>query len=218
MDDLISKFFYYFNLNFGLVSLLHSLPGIIVALTIHECAHALAAYLMGDRTAKLQGRMTLNPVAHIDPMGFLCLILTRRFGWAKPVPVNDMNFKNRKMGMLIVSVAGPLSNFFAAMLIAIFYALFYNSIGGIIRSILTTAYIINLSIGAFNLIPVPPLDGSNILDAFLTNKQRFYMRRYAIYSNIIMLLLIFSGTIGRILGPVILTMDWLINSVIGLFI
>jgi len=173
---------------------------------------------MGDRTAKLQGRMTLNPVAHIDPMGFLCLILTRRFGWAKPVPVNDMNFKNRKMGMLIVSVAGPLSNFFAAMLIAIFYALFYNSIGGIIRSILTTAYIINLSIGAFNLIPVPPLDGSNILDAFLTNKQRFYMRRYAIYSNIIMLLLIFSGTIGRILGPVILTMDWLINSVIGLFI
>jgi len=108
--------------------------------------------------------------------------------------------------------------FFAAMLIAIFYALFYNSIGGIIRSILTTAYIINLSIGAFNLIPVPPLDGSNILDAFLTNKQRFYMRRYAIYSNIIMLLLIFSGTIGRILGPVILTMDWLINSVIGLFI
>lgn len=218
MDDLISKFFYYFNLNFGLVSLLHSLPGIIVALTIHECAHALAAYLMGDRTAKLQGRMTLNPVAHIDPMGFLCLILTRRFGWAKPVPVNDMNFKNRKMGMLIVSVAGPLSNFFAAMLIAIFYALFYNSIGGIIRSILTTAYIINLSIGAFNLIPVPPLDGSNILDAFLTNKQRFYMRRYAIYSNIIMLLLIFSGIIGRILGPVILTMDWLINSVIGLFI
>ncbi len=218
MDDLISKFFYYFNLNFGLVSLLHSLPGIIVALTIHECAHALAAYLMGDRTAKLQGRMTLNPVAHIDPMGFLCLILTRRFGWAKPVPVNDMNFKNRKMGMLIVSVAGPLSNFFAAMLIAIFYALFYNSIGGIIRSILTTAYIINLSIGAFNLIPVPPLDGSNILDAFLTNKQRFYMRRYAVYSNIIMLLLIFSGTIGRILGPVILTMDWLINSVIGLFI
>lgn len=218
MDDLISKFFYYFNLNFGLVSLLHSLPGIIVALTIHECAHALAAYLMGDRTAKLQGRMTLNPVAHIDPMGFLCLILTRRFGWAKPVPVNDMNFKNRKMGMLIVSVAGPLSNFFAAMLIAIFYALFYNSIGGIIRSILTTAYIINLSIGAFNLIPVPPLDGSNILDAFLTNKQRFYMRRYAVYSNIIMLLLIFSGIIGRILGPVILTMDWLINSVIGLFI
>ncbi|HPL54290.1 MAG TPA: site-2 protease family protein [Bacillota bacterium] len=218
MDDLISKFFYYFNLNFGLVSLLHSLPGIIVALTIHECAHALAAYLMGDRTAKLQGRMTLNPAAHIDPMGFLCLILTRRFGWAKPVPVNDMNFKNRKMGMLIVSVAGPLSNFITAMLIAIFYALFYNSIGGIIRSILTTAYIINLSIGAFNLIPVPPLDGSNILDAFLTNKQRFYMRRYAIYSNIIMLLLIFSGTIGRILGPVILTMDWLINSVIGLFI
>ncbi len=218
MDDLISKFFYYLNLNFGISALLYSLPGIVVALTIHESAHAFAAYLMGDETARLQGRMTLNPIAHIDPMGFLCLIITRRFGWAKPVPVNEMNFNNRKTGMLIVSLAGPASNFLTAMLIAFFYALFYNNMGGAARDILTAAYIINLSIGAFNLIPIPPLDGSNILGAFLTNKQRYYFMRYAIYSNIIMLLLIFTGIISSILGPVIVAMDWLINSVIGLFI
>lgn len=218
MTDLISKFFYYLNLNFGLTMLLYSLPGIIAALTIHECAHALAAYLMGDKTAKNYGRLTLNPVAHMDPLGFLCLIVTRRFGWAKPVPVNDMNFKNRKKGMIIVSIAGPLSNFFTAMLIAVLYALLYNRMGEVVKGILQVAYIINLSIGAFNLIPIPPLDGSNILDAFLTNKQRFFMRRYAAYSNIIMLLLIFSGIIGIVLEPVIIAVDWFINSIVGLFI
>ena len=218
MTDLISKFFYYLNLNFGLTALLYSLPGIIAALTIHECAHALAAYWMGDKTAKKYGRLTLNPIAHIDPLGFLCLIVTRRFGWAKPVPVNDMNFKNRKKGMLLVSIAGPLSNFFTAMLIAVIYALLYNSMGEVMKGILQVAYIINLSIGAFNLIPIPPLDGSNILDAFLTNKQKFFMRRYAVYSNIIMLILIFSGIIGKILGPIILVLNWFINSIVGLLI
>ncbi|MDD4504414.1 MAG: site-2 protease family protein, partial [Clostridiaceae bacterium] len=193
-------------------------PGIIAALTIHECAHALAAYWMGDKTAKKYGRLTLNPIAHIDPLGFLCLIVTRRFGWAKPVPVNDMNFKNRKKGMLLVSIAGPLSNFFTAMLIAVIYALLYNSMGEVMKGILQVAYIINLSIGAFNLIPIPPLDGSNILNAFLTNKQKFFMRRYAVYSNIIMLILIFSGIIGKILGPIILVLNWFINSIVGLLI
>ncbi len=218
MEDLFSKFLYYLNLNFGITSLLISLPGIILALTIHEYAHALAAYFMGDRTAKDYGRLSLNPIAHLDPLGFLCLIVTRQFGWAKPVPVNDLNFRDRKKGMILVSVAGPLSNFITAFLIAIIFPLIYDSTGVIMKSILQTAYIINLSIGAFNLIPIPPLDGSNILDAFLTSKQRFFMRRYAIYSNIIMLLLIFSGIIGKILGPIILAMDWLINSFVGLFL
>ena len=218
MEDLFSKFLYYLNLNFGITSLFISLPGIILALTIHEYAHALAAYYMGDRTAKDYGRLSLNPIAHLDPIGFLCLIVTRQFGWAKPVPVNDLNFRNRKKGMILVSAAGPLSNFITAFLIAIIYPLFYDNIGEVLKTILQTAYIINLSIGAFNLIPIPPLDGSNILDAFLTSRQRFFMRRYAIYSNIIMLLLIFSGIISKILRPVILAMDWFINSFVGLFI
>ncbi|MHB1391779.1 MAG: site-2 protease family protein [Clostridia bacterium] len=216
--DLLDKFLYYFNLNFGLSSLLYSLPGIILAFTIHEYAHALAAYMMGDKTAKQYGRLTLNPIAHIDPLGFLCLIVTQRFGWAKPVPVNDLNFKNREKGMLIVSLAGPMSNFFISLLIAIFYGLFYDSMGKGMISILQIAYIINLSIGVFNLIPIPPLDGSKILDVFLTNKQKLFMRRYAVYSNLIIIMLIFSGIIGAILGPLIRVLDWFINSVVGLII
>lgn len=216
--DLLNKFLYYLNLNFGISSLLYSLPGIVLALTIHESAHALAAYMMGDRTAKEYGRLTLNPIAHMDPLGFLCLIVTRRFGWAKPVPVNNLNFRNRKKGMLIVALAGPLSNFITALIVALLYGLFYNSMGAVLRGILQIAYIINLSIGVFNLIPIPPLDGSNILAVFLTVKQKLFMRRYAMYSNIIMILLIFSGIIGSILGPAILALDWVISSLVKLFI
>lgn len=216
--DLLNKFLYYLNFNFGITSLLYSLPGIILALTIHEYAHGLVAYMMGDKTAKQYGRLTLNPIAHIDPLGFLCLIVTRQFGWAKPVPVNDLNFKDRKKGMLLVSLAGPVSNFLAALLIAIFGGLFYDSMGDIMIGIIGYAYVINLGIGVFNLIPIPPLDGSKILDVFLTNKQKLFMRRYAIYSNIIIIMLIFSGIIGKILGPVIGALDWFINIIVGLFI
>lgn len=216
--DLLNKFLYYFNMNFGISSLLYSLPGIILALTIHEYAHALTAYIMGDKTAKQYGRLTLNPIAHVDPLGFLCLIVTRQFGWAKPVPVNDMNFKNRKRGMLIVALAGPMSNFISALLIAVIFALFYDSLGKAMISILQIAYRINLGIGVFNLIPIPPLDGSKVLDAFLSNKQKLFMRRYAFYSNIIIIMLIFSGIIGMILGPVIGILNFLINSIVGLII
>ncbi|HWQ31231.1 MAG TPA: site-2 protease family protein, partial [Negativicutes bacterium] len=198
--------------------LLYSLPGIILAFTVHEFSHGLAAYLMGDNTAKSYGRLTLNPIAHIDPIGFLCLILTQRFGWAKPVPVNDMNFRNRKRGMLLVSLAGPVSNFITAFVLALLYALLYDKMGNALISMFGIAYIINLSIGVFNLIPIPPLDGSNILDAFLTDRQRFMMRRYALYSNIIMLFLIFSGFIGRILNPLIEGLNMFINIAVRLII
>jgi Zn-dependent protease len=120
--------------------------------------------------------------------------------------------------MLIVSLAGPVSNFIAAFVIAVVYALFYKSLGEMLRSILQIAYIINLSIGVFNLIPIPPLDGSKILDVFLSNKQKLFMRRYAMYSNIIIIMLIFSGIIGAILGPVIFALDFVINLVVRLFI
>lgn len=216
--ELLQKFLYYLNLNFGISSLLYSLPGIILAFTVHEFSHGLAAYMMGDNTAKSYGRLTLNPIAHIDPIGFLCLMLTQRFGWAKPVPVNDMNFRNRKMGMLLVSLAGPASNFITAFVLALLYALLYDKMGDAVKTMFAIAYMINLSIGVFNLIPIPPLDGSNILDAFLTDRQRFMMRRYALYSNIIMLLLIFSGFIGRILNPFINGLDTFINFAVRLII
>lgn len=216
--ELLERFFYYLNLNFGISNLLYSLPGVILAFTVHEFSHGLAAYVLGDNTAKHYGRLTLNPIAHIDPLGFLCLVLTQRFGWAKPVPVNDMNFKNRRMGMLLVSLAGPVSNFITAFVLALLYALFYDKMSNVMISIFGIAYIINLSIGVFNLIPIPPLDGSNILDAFLSNRQRFFMRRYAMYSNIIMLLLVFSGIIGSILNPFIEGLNTLINFAVKLII
>ena len=216
--ELLQKFLYYLNLNFGLSNLLYSLPGIILAFTVHEFSHGLAAYVMGDNTAKQYGRLTLNPIAHIDPIGFLCLILTQRFGWAKPVPVNDMNFRNRRRGMLLVSLAGPVSNFITAFVLALLYAMFYDRMSNAVMSMFGIAYMINLSIGVFNLIPIPPLDGSNILDAFLTNKQRFFMRRYAVYSNIIMLFLIFSGFVGRILTPFIEGLNMFINFAVRLII
>jgi len=216
--ELLQKFLYYLNMNFRLTGLLYSLPGVILAFTVHEFSHGLAAYAMGDNTAKQYGRLTLNPIAHIDPLGFLCLIITQRFGWAKPVPVNDLNFRNRKRGMLLVSLAGPVSNFITAFVLALLYAIFYDKMGNVMTSIFGIAYMINLGIGVFNLIPIPPLDGSNILDAFLTNKQRFYMRRYAVYSNIIMLLLIFSGIIGSILNPFIDGLNALINFAVRLII
>jgi len=216
--ELLEKFFYYLNMNFRITGLLYSLPGIILAFTVHEFSHGLAAYAMGDNTAKQYGRLTLNPIAHIDPLGFLCLLITQRFGWAKPVPVNDINFRNRKRGMLLVSLAGPVSNFITAFVLALLYALFYDKMSDVIKSILGIAYIINLSIGVFNLIPIPPLDGSHILDAFLSNKQRFFMRRYAMYSNIIMLLLVFSGIIGSILNPFIDGLHTLINFAVRLII
>lgn len=216
--ELLDKFLYYLNLNFGISNLLLSLPGIILAFTVHEFSHGMAAYALGDNTAKQNGRLTLNPIAHIDPLGFLCLLVTQRFGWAKPVPVNDMNFRNKKRGMLLVSLAGPVSNFITAFVLALLYALFYDKLSNAMKIIFYIAYKINLSIGVFNLIPIPPLDGSHILDAFLTNKQRFFMRRYAVYSSVIMLMLVFSGIIGTIIGPLINGLGLFIDFAVRLII
>lgn len=215
--DLLTKFLYNLNANFGITSLLISLPGIIIALAFHEYAHALTAYLMGDNTAKLYGRLTLNPVAHLDPLGFLCLIVTRRFGWAKPVPVNELNFRDRRRGLLLVSLAGPMSNFFLAFVIAAVYKIIYYNVGPLILNMLKIAYIINLGLGVFNLIPIPPLDGSNIVNAFLTNRQRYTLRRYSAYSNIILILLVFTGIISAVLGPAIIFIDFAINRILSIF-
>ncbi|MGE5632496.1 MAG: site-2 protease family protein [Caulobacteraceae bacterium] len=216
--DLLTRFLYNLNAFFKITPLLYSFPGIIVALTFHEYAHAFIAYRMGDNTAKMYGRLTLNPIAHLDPLGFLCLIVTRSFGWAKPVPVNDMNFRNRKSGLLLVSLAGPLANFLLAFLIALIYRLVFYKAGNVILGMLQYAYFINLGLGVFNLIPIPPLDGSKILDSFLTNRQRFMLRRYEVYSNIIILLLVFSGFISIILNPLISFLNFIINSIVSLII
>ena len=154
--------------------LLLRLPVVLMAITIHEYAHGYAAYKMGDPTAKFQGRLSMNPLAHMDLLGALCMILFR-FGWAKPVSVNPNNFRNRKKGTVIVSLAGPLSNLFLALVGAIVCGILLrvgNYIEGgmfmhALQMIFTQMLIINISFAVFNIIPIPPLDGSKILGAVL---------------------------------------------------
>ncbi|GAV22323.1 site-2 protease family protein [Carboxydothermus pertinax] len=174
------------------------LPGIILGLTVHEFSHALVASQLGDDTPRREGRLTLSPFAHLDPLGFLMLLLAG-FGWAKPVPVNPYNFRGEpRTGMALVAVAGPLSNFALAFVIIIFLAL-----GGIrlpyAWEIGITAVAINVSLGVFNLLPIFPLDGEKIFGRFFSYRVQEFM---ASYGQAILLLLLFTGVISYILQPI----------------
>jgi Zn-dependent protease len=148
------------------------LPIVLVSLTLHELAHAWVAWRLGDPTAKSQGRLTLNPLSHLDPLGTLMFVLTALianlpFGWAKPVPVDPRYFKRAKEGMAIVAAAGPLMNFVLALVCWAVVRHVELSDQGV--EVLTKAYIVNLVLGLFNLIPVPPLDGSRIVGVVMDN-------------------------------------------------
>ena len=154
----------------NIITLLILAPPILIALVVHEFSHALAAYRFGDNTAKLNGRLTLNPLAHLDLMGTVMIFLVR-FGWAKPVPVNPSNLKNPKQDMLWISLAGPLSNMILACISGTFLRLMHDmgvqsgsgSLAGILFYMLLYSLQINLALAVFNLLPVAPLDGSKIL-------------------------------------------------------
>jgi Zn-dependent protease len=155
--------------SFDLTRVLKFLPGIILGLTVHEFCHALVAHMCGDSTSKEQGRVTLNPLKHIDPLGFLLLIFAG-FGWAKPVHFNEQNLRNPKTDVIKIALAGPLSNAVIAMVLSIFFSLlsskvFYHSTQTIqiISEVFIYAIYINWGLFIFNLIPLPPLDGSHLL-------------------------------------------------------
>ena len=185
-----------------LISLIISL----VALPIHEYAHGYAAYRMGDNTAYRQGRLTLNPLVHIDPLGTLALVLFG-FGWAKPVQINPLNFENPKKGMMLSALAGPLSNVGLAFLSMIFYKLSYIPVymgmsGAFIMTIQTfLLYMIsiNITLAVFNFIPIPPFDGSRIATYFLP--QRIYFKIMQ-YENIIFIGLLVILWLGFLDGPI----------------
>ena len=166
-----------------LIGLLISAPGVLIAITFHEFAHGYAAYKLGDDTAKNQGRLSLNPFAHLDPIGTL-MLLVAGFGWGKPVEVNPRNY-NRNISMekadAIVSFAGPAMNFVLAIIFTLIYCAIYkfastafllSTYGMVILSLISYTIAINIGLGVFNLIPLPPLDGSKIINIFLPYKAK----------------------------------------------
>lgn len=182
------------------------IPVLLFAITIHEYAHGRAALAQGDPTAKNMGRLTLNPLPHIDPFGAICLFLFN-FGWAKPVPIEPRYFRNIRRGIILVSFSGPLANistaFVAGMLIRLF------SPGDFFLLLLFYILLMNLGLGLFNLIPIPPLDGSHILESLLPPKAAQSYQKFGRYGPIFLLAIIMldnyahTGILSRILiGPI----------------
>lgn len=197
-----------------LISLLVSIPGVLIAITFHEFAHAFVADKLGDDTARREGRLSLNPFDHLDPIGTL-LLLFAGFGWGKPVHVNPTNY-TRKMSMekgeALVSIAGPVMNFILAIIFAIVYYLIYkfadaafliSTTWKVIKSLLLATISINIGLGVFNLIPLPPLDGSKIIMPLLPyNAKQWFINNEKIF-YIIFVVIWITGLAGTIISPVI---------------
>ncbi len=194
-----------------IIDLLLSLPIILLSLSLHEAAHGYVAYKLGDPTARNFGRLTLNPAKHLDPIGFLCMLLAG-IGWAKPVPVNSRNFKKPKRDMALTSAAGPISNLLLAViftgLLRLFFALlpYMTLINDKNAMIIYCIYLLlyygislNLTLAVFNLLPIPSFDGSRLLFLFLPSKYYFSIMKYERYISLIFMVLLFLG----VLSPVI---------------
>ena len=204
-----------------LVQIVLLLPIFLLSLSFHEFSHGYVSYLLGDPTAKRQGRLTLNPLAHLDPMGTLVLIITRMFGWAKPVPIDPRHYKDRDKGIILVSIAGPAANFLLAIIFAILLRLIFarynlvmrgsgifgprdlSDIVGLVVTMIQTGVFLNIALAIFNLIPIPPLDGSKILRGILPRKYNsIFDSLEGGAGMIILVLLLFTGVLGRIIQPV----------------
>lgn len=190
----------------SLISILINVPITLVCLTGHELAHGLVSEKLGDPTPRQQGRLTINPLAHLDVIGTLLMIFTG-FGWAKPVMVNPMYYKDRKKGMALTAAAGPLANLimaFAMLLIYTLAAIACAKLGITMPYIVSTivyAFIIrNLCFMVFNIIPIPPLDGAKVLGMILPNSAYYKMLQYERYSMILIMLLSLSGVLDRVIG------------------
>lgn len=180
---------------------IYLIPAVLLSLSFHELSHGYVAFKLGDPTAKQAGRLTLNPLAHIDPLGTLCMLIFR-FGWAKPVPVNVMYFKDRKKGMAITAAAGPISNLLLAFVCMLLFmpVLVYagwTTIGGYFANFLYIMVLINVGLAVFNLLPISPLDGSKILYAVLPNKIYFSIMQYERYFQPVLFLLLWTGLLSR---------------------
>ena len=192
----------------SLSNILISIVAITVAISVHEFGHAYVAHLLGDDTAKMHGRMTLDPAKHIDPIGLITMLIFR-IGWAKPVPVNPNNFKNYKIGNVLVSLAGAIGNILAAIVCVLIMK--YVKMEAI-RDIAYMTMLYNVGFAAFNLLPVPPLDGWGIVSSFIPYKYTEIVYKYESMSYPILLILIFTGLYSIIVSPirdVIMNLVWL---------
>lgn len=200
------------NLQLQLQSIILTALAALLAVVCHECAHGWVSYKLGDPTAKNAGRLTLNPLKHIDPVGILCMILFR-VGWAKPVPINPYYYKDRKKGIVLVSLAGPFTNFILAFLslltegLLMKYALFGNA-SWILLQLCYYSAVINIGLGLFNLVPIPPLDGSNVLGTLCPKVGGFYYQ-YQRYWRWVLLICVLTGLLSKPLGVM---NDWLLNG------
>ena len=208
-----------------LIHLLLSLPIILFALSLHETAHGYVASRLGDPTAKSLGRLTLNPIKHLDPIGFICMVLFG-FGWANPVPINSRYFKKPRRDMAICALAGPVSNLLAAVCFSVLYGIAlvaFNLVAIKIGFPNETAYqlaehfliflyygiSLNVTLAVFNLLPIPPLDGSRILSAFLPARLAYKYLKYERIISIVLMVLLLVG----VLSPVIsIATDLIING------
>ena len=194
----------------GLIAFLYTLPALLISLSIHEYAHAWMAYKQGDITQKIRRRLSLDPIKHIDPMGFLCIALFG-VGWGKPVMIDDRNFKNRAKGTMLTALAGPVSNLLLALLFTIILKLLImtgvlttvatTTIGGIFLTMFLYTIQFNIIFGIFNLIPLPPLDGSKVLEYFLPQKLKGIMYTLERYSFIIILVIFCTNIASYIINP-----------------
>ncbi|MGL6154220.1 MAG: site-2 protease family protein [Cetobacterium sp.] len=195
---------------------------LIFSLVLHELGHGFMAYFSGDQTAKLYGRLSLNPLKHLDPVGTLFPILMiligspMVIGWAKPVPVNYMRFKNGRVGEFMVAIGGVLMNFLLIVIGAILFKYFRFTDNYIVLNSLEYLITINLILGIFNLLPIPPLDGSRVIGSFLRNKDREVIFDYDKFGIIIVIFLGYFGFLNKILGPIYSYIIILINKFISL--
>ena len=185
-----------------LLSILLSVIPSLVCITLHELSHGFVAYLLGDDTAKRAGRLTLNPIKHLDLMGLIMMVVAH-VGWAKPVPVNMMNFKNPKRGMALTSLAGPMSNVLITCVFFFLYGLFYipltakgSAAGSYLLEMLRLTAIISMGYAVFNLIPIPPLDGSKVLFSLVSDRAYYQLMRYERYGMIVLYVLVFTNLLG----------------------